>query len=149
MSFTPIHLDRSLLEEGLTASEVLKIQSRNLSNESVDKARAVVSAISKGDNYEYAEAEFHSCLRSIIDLLTENLAMMAIAISENPEACDPQDSLWCTVVASVRESTREYMELLAGSPTSMSTCIIAADYIDAMADWESGIKEDEEGESDA
>ena len=56
MSFTPIHLDRSLLEDGVTASEALKIQSRKLSNESVDKARAVVSKITTGDNYEYAEA---------------------------------------------------------------------------------------------
>ena len=149
MSFTPIHLDRSLLEDGVTASEALKIQSRKLSNESVDKARAVVSKITTGDNYEYAEAEFHSCLRHIIDLLTENLAMMAIAISEKPEECHPQDTLWCTVVASVRESTLEYMELLADSPTSMSTCMIAADYVDAMADWEAGIEEDEGGDFDA
>ena len=75
--------------------------------------------------------------------------MMAIAISEKPEECHPQDTLWCTVVASVLESTLEYMELLADSPTSISTCMIAADYVDAMADWEAGIEEDEGGDFDA
>lgn len=145
MSFSPLHLDRELIDSGMSVSEAFKQQSKDLSAASVDMARDLLNTISSGKNHEYQEAAFYSSLRDIVDLLTENLAMMALAVTDVDAEPDKQDSLWCTVVASVRESTMEYMDILSTTITGINTAMIAADYIDAMNGYDAELGE---GDSD-
>jgi len=139
--FTPIYLDLKYLTNGIGFSQAMKDQSKDLTNDSIRYARNLIRVISQMDNHEYAEADFVSCLREIVDLFTENLAMMAISIADSPEDCTPEDYLWCTVLGQVRESTVQYVELLGECDDSLSLCLVASNYVDAMSEWETGISD--------